>query len=82
MLLVLGCVDFGKNQNIKFTVILFYMRTSQAQAHSMKSIKNRYKTYNGTINCLGSFLSISRGYDTLLRYDEIDSRPTQTVVIN
>ena len=58
------------------------MLTRQAQAHTMKSVKNRYKTCNGIINCLDFFLSISRGNDTLLRYDEIDSRPTQTVVIN
>ena len=52
------------------------MLTRQAQAHTMKSFKNRYKTYNGIINCLGFFLSISKGNDTLLRYDEIDFRPT------
>ena len=58
------------------------MLTRQAQAHTIKSFKNRYKTYNGVINCLGFSLSISRAYDTLLRYDEINSRPTQTVEIN
>ena len=81
MLFVFDCFDFGK-KHLTILVILFYMRTRQAQVHTMKSIKNRYKTYNGIISCLGFFLSISRGNDTLLRYDEIDSRPTQTVVIN
>ena len=85
MLSVLDCFDCSKKKTkhkLHNDIILFIMLTRQAEAHTMKSFKNRYNTYYSIIYCLGFFLSISRGNDTLYSYDEIDSRSTQTGVIN